>query len=65
MLLERFGKDQYEMFITQMVHIHQSRSVQEYIDKISGLVDQLIAYGRGTDPIFYVMCFVDGLRDDI
>lgn len=65
MLLERFGKDQYEMFITQMVHIHQSGSVQEYIDKISGLVDQLIAYGRGTDPIFYVMCFVDGLRDDI
>lgn len=25
----------------------------------------MIAYGRGTDPIFYVMCFVDGLRDDI
>lgn len=29
------------------------------------MVDQLIAYGRSTDPIFYVTCFVDGLCDDI
>ena len=25
----------------------------------------MIAYGKNTDPLFYAMCFVDGLRDDI
>jgi hypothetical protein len=28
-------------------------------------VNQLIAYGKNTDPIYYAMKFVDGLRDDI
>ena len=29
------------------------------------MVDQLLAYGRNTDPIYYAMRFVDGLRADI
>lgn len=28
-------------------------------------MEQLIAYGRHTDPVFYAMRFVDGLHDDI
>jgi len=39
--------------------------VQEYIDKYTGLVEQLIAYGRNTDPLYFAMRFVDGLRADI
>ena len=63
--MNRFGKDQHKLLVRQLFHIHQSASVQEYIDKFTRLVDQLIAYGRNTDPIYYAMRFVDGLRTDI
>ena len=63
--MNRFGKDQHELLVRQLFHIHQSAMVQEYIDKFIGLVDPLIAYGRNTNPIYYAMCFVDGLRADI
>jgi hypothetical protein len=39
--------------------------VQEYIDKYTGLVEQLIAYGHNTNPLYYAMRFVDDLRADI
>lgn len=65
LLLDRFGKDQHQLLIRQLFSIHQSGSVSEYIEQFSGLVDQLIAYSRNTDPIFYAMRFVDGLRGDI
>ncbi|CAD6231683.1 unnamed protein product [Miscanthus lutarioriparius] len=38
---------------------------RDYIDHFAGLIDQLVAYGRSTDPVFFAMRFVDGLRDDI
>jgi hypothetical protein len=65
LVLDRFGRDQYELLIRQLFHIRQSGRVQEYADRFTGLVDQLIAYGKNTDPLFYAMRFVDGLRDDI
>ena len=65
MVLDCFGRDLYELLIRQLFHIRQTRNVQEYIDRFTGLVDQLIAYGKTTDPLFYAMRFVDGLRDDI
>jgi len=63
--MESFGKDQHAFLIHQLFHIYQAGSVQEYIDKYTGLVEQLIAYGRNTDPLYYAMRFVDGLRADI
>jgi hypothetical protein len=29
------------------------------------LVDQLVAYKSNVNPLYYAMCFVDGLHDDI
>ena len=63
--MERFGKDQHALLIRQLFHIYQVGSMQEYIDKYNGLVEQLIAYGRNTDPLYYAMRFVDGLGADI
>lgn len=40
-------------------------SVSEYMNEFSRLVEQLIAYGRHTDPVFFAMRFVDGMPDDI
>jgi hypothetical protein len=65
LVLERFGKDQHELLIRQLFHIKQTGTVQEYADKFTSLVDGLIAYGKNTDPIYYAMKFVDGLRNDI
>jgi hypothetical protein len=48
-----------------MFSIRQSSSVQDYIDRFAGLIDQLVAYGRTTDPVFFAMRFMDGLKDDI
>lgn len=28
-------------------------------------MDQLRAYNHNADPVFYIICFLDGLRDDI
>ena len=65
MLLDRFGKDQHEVLLRQLLHIRQTAGVQEYADRFTKLVAQLLAYGKNTDPLFYAMKFVDGLRDDI
>ena len=65
MVLDRFGRDQYELLIRRLFHIRQSGAVQEYAYRFTSLVDKLIAYGKTTDPLFYALCFIDGLRDDI
>lgn len=65
MLIDRFGRDQQELLIRQLFHIRQTSSVAEYISRFNELVDQLIAYGHTTDPLYYSTRFVDGLRDDI
>jgi hypothetical protein len=64
-LLDRFGREQKELLIRQLFHIRQTSSVIEYVDKFAELVDQLTAYGHITEPVYYAMRFVDGLRDDI
>ena len=64
-MLDRFGKSQYEALIRQLFRIRRASTVQEYIDKFSELVDQLLAYAWHTDPLFFAMRFMDGLRDDI
>lgn len=64
-MLEHFGKSQYEVLIRQLFRIRQTFVVQEYIDKFSELVDQLLAYARNTNPLFFAMRFMDGLRADI
>lgn len=60
-----FAKNQHQMLLRQLFHIRQSSSMSVYIDEFSQLVDQLNAYQRMSDPLYYTMKFVDGLKDDI
>jgi uncharacterized protein (DUF4213/DUF364 family) len=53
------------MLIHQLFHIKQIGSVVEYVDKFSTLVDQLAVYESNANPLYYTMCFIDGLRNDI
>jgi hypothetical protein len=62
---ERFGQDQHELLIRQLFHIKQSSSVQDYIDRFSELVEQLLAYDHSSDHRYYVARFIDGLKDEI
>lgn len=64
-LLDRFGKDEHEAFIRSLFRIRQTSTVSEYVERFSALVDNLVAYGRPMDPIYFVQRFVDGLREDI
>jgi len=57
MTMDHFSKDPNVLLIHQLFSIQQPGSVSDYIEKFSGLVDQLIAYGKNTNPLYYVMHF--------
>lgn len=65
LLLQRFGHDQHELLIRQMLNIRQVSTVADYIERFTALVDQLRAYESSTDPLYQTMRFIHGLRDDI
>jgi hypothetical protein len=65
LLLERFGREQKELLIRQLFHISQTSSIADYVERFAELVDQLTSYDHVTDPVYYAMRFMDGLRDDI
>jgi hypothetical protein len=46
---DRFGRYQHESLIRQLFHIKQIGTVQEYINKFSELVDQLVSYEHSSD----------------
>lgn len=64
MILDRFGKEHHELLIRQLFHIKQLSSESEYIEKFSELVDQLTTYESHTDPLYYTMRFIDGLKNE-
>jgi hypothetical protein len=64
-LHDRFDRDQHEVLIRQLFQIKQLSTVSDYVDRFTKLVDQLKAYSSTTDPLFYTMRFVDGLRPEL
>lgn len=61
---ERFGREQHESLIRQPFHIRQTGSVPDYVEQFSSLVHELASYESRTDPLYYTMRFVDGLKHD-
>ncbi|XP_035822042.1 uncharacterized protein [Zea mays] len=62
---DRFGREQHELVIRKLFHIRQTSSVQDYVDRFCELIDLLVTYEHTTDPLYYTMRFIDGLRDGI
>lgn len=62
---DRFGKDEHVVLVRQLFHIRQTSSVADYVERFSQLIDQLRAYCPNSDPLYHIMRFVDGLREDI
>jgi hypothetical protein len=65
MLLDRFGREHHELLVRQLLTIKQVGPMTEYIDRFAVLVDQLAAYNSHTDPLYYIMRFIDGLTEDL
>jgi hypothetical protein len=65
LIQERFGKDQYQGLLRQLFQIRQTGTVATYVEEFSRLIDKLNAYQTMSDPLYYTLKFVDGLRDDI
>ena len=65
LVLNRFAQEHHELLLRQLFQIHQTATVAEYIDQFLAIVDQLGAYNRTTDPMFYTMRFIDGLQEHI
>jgi len=65
LLLDRFGRDEHDVLLHQLLHIRQTSTVPEYITQFAELVDQLAAYESTMDNRYYTMKFIDGLRPDI
>jgi hypothetical protein len=57
---DRFGRDQHEALIRQLFHIKKIGSIQNYIDKYTELIDQLLAYEPAANQRYYTTRFADG-----
>jgi hypothetical protein len=57
----RFDHDQHEFLLHKMNRIHQTTSMQDYVDHFSELIDQLKAYDSATNTLSNITRFLDGL----
>jgi hypothetical protein len=52
---DRFGWDQHEALIRQLLHICQIGHVVDCVEQFSTLMDQLVAYELDANPLYYAM----------
>ena len=52
-LLLRFARDEHELLLRRLFQIRQTGPVSEYIDQFVALVDDLKAYAKRPDPLYY------------
>jgi hypothetical protein len=51
--------------LRRLFQLWQTGPVNEYIDQFVALVDDLKAYAKHPDPLYYTQRFIDGLCDEI
>uniref|UniRef100_A0ACD5VUE0 Uncharacterized protein n=1 Tax=Avena sativa TaxID=4498 RepID=A0ACD5VUE0_AVESA len=64
-LLARFGRNQHATLLRRMFHIYQLTTVEAYVEEFSQLMDQLPAYGKHPDPLYYITRFMNGLKPTV
>lgn len=62
LLHTRFARNQHQQLIRRLLHISQTITVEDYVERFSELYDQLTAYETAPDPLHYVARFMDGLK---
>jgi len=65
MVRDRFDRDQHELLVCKLLHIRHTTTVFDYVARFTSLTDQLIAYNKSVDHVYFITCFIDGLRPDL
>jgi hypothetical protein len=65
LVFNRWGKDQHQIFMRQILSLKQSGPVTKYIEKFDDLRHQLLLHDPSTSNVFFVARFLEGLREDI
>ena len=65
LLHDRFDRDQHELLLCKLFNVHQQTTVAAYVTEFSELKDQLTAYSQHSDPMYFTMSSIDGLKLDI
>lgn len=61
----KFTRDRHQQLIRQYIHIKQTGSVTDYVEKFDSIMHQMLAYDSELKPVYFVTKFVEGLRDAI
>jgi hypothetical protein len=64
-LCSKFGRDQHQQLIRQFYHTKQITTVSEYVERFDALMNHLLSYSEAIHPLYFLMRFVEGLREDI
>lgn len=61
----KFTRDRHQHLIRQYIHVRQTGSVTDYVEKFDSLMHQMLAYDCELKPVYFVTKFVEGLKDAI
>lgn len=63
--MTRFSRNQHQILVRMLFHIHQTTTVEDYVHRFAQLIDQIVAYESRPDPVHYTTCFLDGLKPQV
>ena len=64
-VFDKFGRDQYQKFMDELLNIKQSGSVEDYHQKFDELKHRVLVPNGNLDETLFVSRFMQGLHDDI
>nr|XP_025877658.1 uncharacterized protein LOC9271356 [Oryza sativa Japonica Group]XP_025877659.1 uncharacterized protein LOC9271356 [Oryza sativa Japonica Group] len=65
MVCHKFTRDRQATLIRQWIHVGQTGSVAEYVERFDNLMHHLLSYDNALTPPYFLTKFVDGLKDEI
>uniref|UniRef100_A0A0A9D1W1 Reverse transcriptase domain-containing protein n=1 Tax=Arundo donax TaxID=35708 RepID=A0A0A9D1W1_ARUDO len=61
----KFGKDKYQQYIDELLHIQQISTVGAYHAKFEELMHRVLIHNGSYDETFFVSRFIQGLKEEI
>lgn len=65
LVMYRWGRDQHQTFMRQILALRQTGTVVEYIEKFEELCHLMLLHDPAASQVFFVPRFHEGLHDDI
>uniref|UniRef100_A0A8R7V186 Retrotransposon gag domain-containing protein n=1 Tax=Triticum urartu TaxID=4572 RepID=A0A8R7V186_TRIUA len=64
-VLEKFGRTEYQRLLRKFSKLKQSGSVLEYAEEFNVAMHSLLAHHSSWDPLLFTTHFIDGLHSEI